>query len=273
MKKKILIIGVNSFIGNNLYISLKNKFNIKIIHYKNFISLSKKHLIDVTYIINCASNKKYVKNKYLKKNDFDLKIAEKIIDLKCKLIFFSSRKIYKAADNINENSKFSTTCNYSKNKVITENKLKMMLNKRILVLRISNLVGLNNSINLKNKIHNTFIDNFFSNIKKDIIFDNLKIYKDFLSINKFNEIIFKLISRNITGVFNVSLGQKVYLNELIGELNFYNPNKYKTFDVPKHFNNDCFYLNNKKLLKTINIKISLFGLKRYCRMLSNSYFT
>ena len=79
MKKKILIIGVNSFIGNNLYISLKNKFNIKIIHYKNFISLSKKHLIDVTYIINCASNKKYVKNKYLKKNDFDLKVAEKII--------------------------------------------------------------------------------------------------------------------------------------------------------------------------------------------------
>lgn len=273
MKKKILIIGVNSFIGSNLYIFLKKKFNIKIIHYKNFISLNKKTLIDVAYIINCASNKKYVKHKYLKKNDFDLSIAEKIIDLKCKLIFFSSRKIYKVANNIKENSKFNPTCNYSKNKIITENKLNKILNKRVLVLRISNLVGLNNSPNLKNKIHNTFIDNFFLNIKKNKIFDNFKIYKDFLSINKFNEIILKLISKNITGIFNVSLGQKVYLNELVDELNFYNPNKYTRSNIPNHFNNDCFYLNNKKLLKTINVKISLFGLKRYCRMLSNSYFT
>ena len=140
-------------------------------------------------------------------------------------------------------------------------------------MRISNLVGLNNSPNLKNKIHNTFIDNFFLNIKKNKIFDNFKIYKDFLSINKFNEIILKLISKNITGIFNVSLGQKVYLNELVDELNFYNPNKYTRSNIPNHFNNDCFYLNNKKLLKTINVKISLFGLKRYCRMLSNSYFT
>jgi nucleoside-diphosphate-sugar epimerase len=272
VKKKILIIGVNSFIGNNLYRYLKKKFNIKIINYSNFVILKKKNLIDVNYIINCASNKEYVKKKYSKKNDFDIIIAEKIVDLKCKLIFFSSRKVYKSADNIKENSKFNPTCNYSRNKLITETRLNKILNKRVLVLRTSNLIGLNTSSNLKNKIHNTFIDNFFLNARKNKIFNNYKIYKDFLPIDKFNEIIFKLINKNITGIYNISLGQKVYLNELIDNLNFYNLSKYKTVDAPKHFNNDCFYLNNNKLLKTINVKISLFGLKRYCRMISNSSF-
>ena len=272
IKKKILIIGVNSFIGNNLYIYLIKKFDTKIVHYKNFKSLNTRDLIDFAYIINCASNKKYVKDKYLKKNDYDIKIAEKIIDLKCKLIFFSSRKIYKIADNIKENSKLNPTCNYSKNKIITERKLNKMLINKVLVLRISNLIGLNNSSNLKNKIHNTFIDHFFLNINKNKIFNNFKNYKDFISIDKFNEIIFKLIKKNVVGIYNVSLGQKVYLNELISNLNFHNQNKCKIVNIPEKFNNDCFYLNNKKLLKTIDVKISLSDLKRYCRLLSNIYF-
>ena len=272
MKKKILIIGVNSFIGNNLYVFLKKRFDIKIIHYNDFMLLNIKTLIDIAYIINCASNKGYIKKKYSKKNDFDIKIAEKIIDLECKLIFFSTRKIYKIANNIKENSKFNPKCNYSKNKLITENKLNKLLNKKVLILRISNLIGLNTSLDLKNKIHNTFIDHFFLNINKNKIFNNFEIYKDFLSIDKFNEIIFKLINKNIVGVYNVSLGQKAYLNELISNLNFYNLNKCKIINVPKQFNNDCFYLNNKKLLKTIDVKISLSDLKRYCRLLSNIYF-
>ena len=255
MKKKILIIGVNSFIGNNLYVFLKKRFDIKIIHYNDFMLLNIKTLIDVAYIINCASNKGYIKKKYSKKNDFDIKIAEKIIDLECKLIFFSTRKIYKIANNIKENSKFNPKCNYSKNKLITENKLNKLLNKKVLILRISNLIGLNTSLDLKNKI-----------------FNNFKNYKDFISIDKFNEIIFKLIKKNVVGIYNVSLGQKAYLNELISNLNFYNLNKCKIINVPKQFNNDCFYLNNKKLLKTIDVKISLSDLKRYCRLLSNIYF-
>ena len=39
------------------------------------------------------------------------------------------------------------------------------------------------------KIHNTFIDIFFNNINKGFIFDNKKDFKDFISIDKFCEII------------------------------------------------------------------------------------
>ena len=67
MKKKIIIIGKNSFIGFNLFKFLKNKFNIKIYDYQKFLNVSPKLLFDVNYIINCSSNKQYVKKNILKK--------------------------------------------------------------------------------------------------------------------------------------------------------------------------------------------------------------
>ena len=211
MKKKIIIIGKNSFIGGNLFNFLKKKFNTKIYNYQKFLSINSKLLFDVKYIINCSSNNQYVKKKYSEKNDFDFQISKKIKNLKCKMIFFSSRKIYKLGDDLNELSKLNPNCNYSKNKLITEKKLLKNLKNRILVLRISNLIGLHKYRSSNKKIHKTFIDIFFSNVQKGIIFNNAKNYKDFLSINKFNEIIEKLINKKAVGIYNVSLGKKVYM--------------------------------------------------------------
>ena len=272
MKKKILIIGVNSFIGSNLYFLSKEKLDIKIIHYSKFLQLKNKDLINITHIINCASNKRYVNFKYIEKNDFDVEISKKIKDLKCKMIFLSTRKVYSAADNIKENGIIGPSCNYSKNKMITENKIKKTLKERVLILRISNLIGLSPRTNRRNKIHSTFIDQFFKNIRKNYFFDNLKIYKDFLPITKFCEIVRKLINKDVIGTFNVSLGEKVYLNDIVSDLNFYNKTKFNTINIPKHFNNECFYLNNKKLRKTINITINLITLKKYCKLMSKSFF-
>ena len=64
---------------------------------------------------------------------------------KCKMIFLTSRKIYRLGDNLNELSKLKPNCNYSKNKLKTEKKLLKKLKNRILILRISNLIGVNNS--------------------------------------------------------------------------------------------------------------------------------
>ena len=59
-------------------------------------------MFNVNYVINCSSNKQYVKKKYSEKNDFDFQISKKIKDLKCKMIFLTSRKIYRLGDNLNE---------------------------------------------------------------------------------------------------------------------------------------------------------------------------
>ena len=272
MKKKIIVIGKNSFIGSNLIKLLKKKFDIKSYDYRKFLNINRKLLTDVSYIINCTSNKQYVNKKYSEKNDFDFQISKKIKDLNCKMIFLTSRKIYKLGDNLNESSKLKPNCNYSKNKLHTEKILLKNLKNRILILRISNLIGISKFRNNNKKIHKTFIDSFFLNVQRGIIFNNKKNYKDFLSINKFGEIIEKLINKKVVGIYNVSLGQKVYLTKLVNWLNLFNKNKYKSIDIPKGNKTECFYLNNDKLMKKINIKNKLIDLEKDCKSISKFFF-
>ena len=121
------------------------------------------------------------------------------------------------------------------------------------------------------KIHKTFIDIFEQNIKKGIIFNNSKIFKDFLSIDKFCQIIRGIIQKNLTGTYNVSIGQKVYLNDLISWLNKFN--KEKTIQQKNPSKNQSFFLNNKKLMSKINVKNSLEELKKYCYKYSKKRFS
>jgi len=272
MKKKLIIIGKNSFIGSNLIKILKNKFYIKSYDYQKFLNVNPKILFDINYVINCSLNKKYVNKKYSEKNDFDFQISKKIKDLNCKMIFLSTRKIYKVGDNLNEARKLNPDCNYSKNKLNTEKKLLKDLKNRILILRISNLIGIDKFRNRNKKIHKTFIDFFLLNVQRGIVFNNGKAYKDFLSIKKFSEIIEKLINKKAVGIYNVSLGKKVYLNKLINWLNIFNKKEYQCIDIPKSYKTECFYLNNDKLMKKINIKNRLIDLEKDCKAMSKLFF-
>ena len=273
MKKKTIIIGKKSFIGSNLFhFFKKKKISVKKFSFNEFMNLNKIFLKDFNNIINCSIHENYVKKKYDKKFDFDYLVAKKILKLKCKQILLSSRTVYKPSNDITESSKLRPSSQYSKNKVITEKKLLDMLNERILILRISNLIGLNIN-NLKSrKIHKTFISIFLRDIRKNCIYDNGKIFKDFLSIEKFSIILEKLIRKNASGIYNVSIGRKIFLNKLILWLNYYNPNRVKVKKTLKKFNKDCFYLNNNRLKKKIGIKIKLIELERYCKELSKKIF-
>ena len=267
---KILIIGKNSFIGSNINNYLKKKkIKTKLIGYKNFLS-KKLFINDYSYIINCSSNKKFINRKYNSKFDHDLNIAKLILKFNSKLIFLSTRKIYIPKYNLNENSTKKPLCNYSKNKLISEKKIKKILSKRVIVLRISNIIGLHKKH--KNKLHKTFIDQFVKYISMGYIFENKKIYKDFISINKFSEIIFKIIKLNIIGTYNVSLGKKVYLNDLVKWLNIFNSKKVAILNTKKGFNSDSFTLNNQKLMKKLKIKNSLSELKKDCITISKKLF-
>ncbi len=272
MKNKLILIGRSSFISSSLFYYLKDKFHIKIFNYKEFLSLNDKKIRNIDWIINCTINNDYIKNRYEIGNDFDLKIAKKILTLKCKYIFLSSRKVYQISSNISERSKINPKCNYSKNKLITEKKLYQVLKNRLLILRISNLIGLRKNQFKKKKVHKIFIDHFFDNIQKGLIFKNNRIYKDFLTTKQFSQAVEKLINKNITGVYNVSMGKKVYLKKLIEWLNYYNRGKYMYVDLPKNYNSDCFYLSNNKISKKINLNPSLIDLEKYCKKISKIFF-
>ena len=270
MKKNIIIVGKKSFISLNLISNLKYKHNIKVFDYKKFLNLKKYYIKKFDFIINCSINKKYIQNKYSRNNDFNFMIAKKIKNLSTKMIFLSSRKVYKKKHGSKENDSLAPKCNYSKNKLISENILKDILNKNVLILRIGNLVGPH--IVNKNKLHKTFIDIFYENIKKGIVIKNDKCYKDFLSINKFCEIISELIKIDASGIYNVSIGKKIYLKKIIQWLNYYNTKEYNYVKLGKFHNNDSFTLNNRKLMKKINIINRIDDLKNDCKVINKKFF-
>ena len=252
MKKKIIIIGKRSFIGINVYkYFLKKNINITLMSYKSFLKKNIFFVKKFNYLINCSTNFDYINKDYQEKNDQDLNIARKIFNSNCKQVFLGTRKIYQSKYDIKETDKKKQICNYSRNKFTTEKLLNRIQKNKVLILRISNVIGLPK----KNteRLHDTFINIFLKNVKKGIIFENKNIYKDFLSIEKLCEIILKLIELNCKGVYNVSLGKKVYLNQIIKWLNNYNDNQNKLMRLNNKFVTDSFTLNNKKLMNKIKI--------------------
>ena len=266
--KRILLIGKRGFLGNYLNKYLRKKFKIKFISFKKISSI-KKSIIKYDYIINTSINKNYIKNKYNKKFDNDFQISSFLDPKKNTFIFFSSRKVYKSKENIKENDKLNPLSNYSKNKLITENFLKSRMKSSLLILRISNIIGF--KLNFQKNLHKTFIDLFYEKAKKGFIYDNGNRFKDFLSVKKFGQILVVMIKKDLRGIYNVSLGKKIYLNQIINWLNKYNKKPLKV--IKYEFTKDKgFYLNNKKLMSKIKIKNELHELKKECLNLSKKLF-
>mgnify|MGYP001198727624 CR=1 FL=1 len=263
----VLIIGKRGFIGNNLSKYLKKFYSVTHKSYKNINKL-KSTINNFDYIINTSINKKYIEKKYNHKFDNDLKISNFVDNNKIIYIFLSTRKVYKAKTNIKENSKILPKSNYAKNKLITEKKLKKKFKKNLIILRISNVIG--DKDNIKN-LHHTFVDIFFNNINKGFILDNKKNFKDFISIDKFCEIVKKIIQKNLRGIYNVSIGEKILLNDILGWLNYFNQKKIRL--INNRNKEDCFYLNNKKLMSKIKINNSILELKNYCLKVSKKRFS
>jgi|APSaa5957512493_1039668.scaffolds.fasta_scaffold04208_4 dTDP-4-dehydrorhamnose reductase len=271
MENKLLIIGKTSFLATGLKNNLTIKY--KVTSYEDFFKKKIKNLKKYSHIINCTSNSKFVKNTYNLDNDYDVKIAKRIKNLDLIFIFINTRKIYKPKQNIKEMDLLQPNCNYSKNKLFSEIKIKKILKQNCLILRLSNILGHNFKTN--RKLHYTFIDNFRELIKKNIIYKNPGIYKDFLTISLFSKILTKLIKKKCLGTYNVSFGKKVYLDKLLNWLNYYNIKKPNIITSKKEIffdNQDCFFLNNNKLKKDINLKLNLKTLEIECKKISKKFF-
>ena len=270
MKKfKVLIVGKNSFIGSNIHYFLKTKYSCKIKSFTENIT-NKLHKYD--YIINCSINPKYIKYKYDEKNDYDLKIIKKIKGTKTKFIFLSTRKIYFASPNLKENSKKNLLNNYEKNKYITENKINKLHKNNSVILRISNLIGYKKK-NPRKK-HLTYVDYLIKMLNEGKIYKNSKRYKDFLDIGSFSKIIYLVIKNEVIGTYNTSIGKKIYLDEINQWiLHYFKPKKkLKIYNLDNENDNESFFLNNSRLLKKINLKISKQKLKNECLKLSKKLF-
>ena len=153
--------------------------------------------------------------------------------------------------------------NYALNKYISEKKIKKIIKNKYLILRISNLIGKKLNTKINRKISNTFIDNYFKfkyQVDGNIYYENN--FKDFLSVIQFKDIFHKILKLNLIGTYNVSLGKKVYISEILKALNKnLTPTKFKISNIKSK---DDFYLNNNKLLKKIKLKVAKKDLLNYC---------
>ena len=71
-----------------------------------------------------------------------------------------------------------------------------------------------------------------------------------------------IIKKDLRGIYNVSIGKKVYLNLLVKCLNKYNKKKCTFYKINSSKEKN-FYLNNNKLISKIKISNSLAELKNY----------
>jgi len=269
-KNKLLIIGKNSFIGKNLYRSIKNKIPTRLLSYEEFLKLNQKKIKRFNYLCNCSIDKRYNKLKYNEKNDIDLKIVKIIKNFKINFIFLSSRKIYSNKIRIKENEKLKPRCNYSKNKLVTEKKIFKLLPDKLIILRISNVLGLKDR-NLRTT-HTSFIDNYIKYLSSNQKVYYKNDYKDFISINQFTKIFYKILKYNLRGIYNIGLGKKIYVNEILKWLNYKNIIKNKFFAKKNAYRNDSFTLDNKKLINLIKIKITKLEVKKFCRSMGKKIY-
>ena len=90
--------------------------------------------------------------------------------------------------------------------------------------------------------------NLFSNIDKGYILSPRNDYKDFISINDLCKAIYLLIKKPVYGIYNLSIGRKIYLKSIVRWLNYYNSCSFLIKKNTKKDNNESFTLNNSKLI-------------------------
>ena len=266
LKKKIIVVGKRSLVANFLLKKLQKKIKIYFVSYKIFKSLSSKKIKQYDYILNFSLNKDYFIQKINFNKDHDYYISEKIKNISITQILISSRKVYKPKINISEKSKLKPIDIYGHNKKQTEIRCKRIVNS-LIILRPSNIIV--DFIGTKNRLHKNFLNFFLDYYKKGAFFICKKEFKDFITIDQFALAIFEIIKKDINkGIFNLSLGQKVYIHEILKWLLF-KANKKIKFTYLNKTVNESFTLNNSKLLKTIPVKFAKKDLKAYCNMLGN----
>ena len=175
------------------------------------------------------------------------------------------------SDDLFKKNKIKTVINiFLKNKKISSlfdlpiykyrNKLKFIKNKKKIISNFWPFIPPQSCIVMKREEFKKIIKKINFNLFPDIWMDfRIGLYLEYIKKDSF-------------GIFNISLGKKIYINQLITWLNFYNTKKIKVINPKNSFNNDSFTLNNNKLMKKIKIKNNVLELKNECLRISKIFF-
>ena len=254
MKKNILIIGKNSFLGSGIYkqCSLNTNLDITLISHSNLPSCYK----NFDWVINCAFDNKLYSNTLDYKNNFDLKVIKAIKNISnIKYVLLSSRAVYGSHEKLLRHDESfeaekSLITQYGLNKLACES---MALNElgssRVLICRCSNIFGLEKGNNFFGIAQKSLLE------KNEIILNvSKKVIKDFLPLTDYAKIMESLLTNDMVGKYNIGSGIKISLEEICTSLiNGYGTGSLKDCD---NLLSDQFVLAISKLNKAINFSIT-----------------
>ena len=234
MKRKLFIFGGFGFIGLNLSNLLYKDFKISLIgnNKQNYFPKNchkmKNNIYDLNIIkkINFNNSNIILPILMMKKEKIFKVKFKKLLNLLLsknpkKIILLSSASVYGSSKNlINEKSKLKTNSNYSKFCKIAENISLEENNRKIIILRISNLFGpLRDKPSLIEKIIYNYL---FKNIYK---INRKKMIRSYISIWEFSKIIKKIINMKPKNkIYNISNPNYIKTSSQI--INFFE-NKFK----------------------------------------------
>jgi nucleoside-diphosphate-sugar epimerase len=257
--RKILIIGLNSFISKSIIESDNSIIERVSIREKNIdaIDFSKYEVV-----LNCSIHPNYINNEYDSKYDLDYQLIDKAVDNGCHYVMLSSRKIYGQSEDfiqLNENSPKNPIDNYGKNKLITEQHLtNKYINKNgsVTIVRCSNVFGLE----YKRK---SFLGFCLNQLKDSghIHFDiSSKIKRDFIPVEYVGQILRLIMEKKPKGIFNLSSNYGLE----IGKIPQYLIEGYGSgsFSSNESSINDQFRIDCSKIEKELHLNIGPFDYKK-----------
>lgn len=289
--KKILITGVNGFLGKSLTdnlsknfkiygigynpLNVKNKNLTKIINKKVNLRNISNNFKKIDYIIHCAGIGFVRGFNNLKQLKSDVETTKHVLEYivkyspETKLIYISSVSVYgdDYKNKIRENCKVNPISIYAKSKVLSEDLCKYYQNRfniSVIILRVSSLYG----NGLKKQVIYDSVRKIL--INKNFFYGTGNEIRNFLHINDFLSLIYKIIKKNLKNfqLYNCGGDQNIKIASLINKLKKIMKKKIK----PK-FNKSYIELNpkflridNKKIKKEFKWKPKVTinaGLKNY----------
>ena len=222
MKTKILLLGLSSHVGLNLYYSLCNKEKYDILALTRDINNFKKInnvkkfdeniLIEIfsefapNVVINCVSNGDIdfcEKNEELSKYiniDLALKILKLCNSYNSKLISFSSSMVYDGSNSrYDEKSNFNPLNVYGKQKVYVDTKIREYIDKHI-ILRPTTILTKKEIFQRHNPV--SFINEKILNNEDIYLVNDVKT--NFIYVKDLIKVVKYFIENNIVGEFNIS---------------------------------------------------------------------
>lgn len=212
-RNHILIVGQNSFLGKELFEHLsRGHHSVMIIPHTELSQLA---VSWSDIIVNFAINPLLYYVKYAKELDFDLALANLAARFDKKYVMISSRKVYPAyiGTPFVETLDLIPVTEYGRNKAITEAFISRLLGENALILRLTNIIGL--EVIEGRKTTMGFL--FNSMLQRETLWINTShsTIKDYLPIQNFCEIMSLFLNNWRSGVFNIGSGVNFTIGNLV----------------------------------------------------------